>query len=1058
MGSHLNGQRPVCLAAVIACASLLLSACGGNSDSAEGGNQPTELITPKGWELVWSDDFDGNALDEGKWNIQTGDGTAEGIPGWGNNELQTYQADNIAVAGGELIITARSGSVGSHNYTSARINTSGKFDFLYGRVEASIQTPPGKGLWSAFWMLPTDSPYGGWAASGEIDIMEVFSRDPAPYTQAVAHYGMAWPLNVVSYKQYTNYDPADGFHTYALEWDQNELRWFVDGTHYHTIGKDTYWSYYKDEDSNAHMEGGDSAPFDSKFHMLLNLAVGGNLPGDPEPSALPGEMRVDYVRVYKCNFNEATGVGCDGEIDYTDPAVVPPAADSVYTTTYDLYIDQPGPVTFPDVEENLPLSIGVWDNNGALGVLEMPDSAERGTVIDMMTTGGGNMSLFATDTSRQSFFGMGDAADSGDYAGEIQFDLYIDSAGTDLTSAIQVKLDSGFPDLGFVELAIADLPQDEWTRVTVQISDIVHNPGNFGGGPVDMSRVLSLFVLEPTGRAHLRVDNIRLVCGHPEDMGCGMTPPAPPQPTVAEPFDVFVDSVNPVWDVGIAAADSGSGWANYSDGANAANKVQWRQSTSSDTARGQILEVNFAGGDTQGVWFIQSSAGINLGAYTDGYVSFDIRVPDYGENSEGMTMKIDCVFPCTSGDQAIGKVGDGDWETVRIPVSQLVAGGLNLANVNTGIVVFPTTSSQSVPLTFEIANVRWLPGEATLPPDLPGLPGSGASGAIVLFRDGLDPNWALWDCCGGASFAVVADADSSHDMVAEFTFNRSETVSGLMAASAIDAAAIASGGGHLMFDFKASAPPPEGSMWRLKLESAEAATAGEVLLTDHGNPAPNDGWQSYSFPIGEGVLAGVDFSALTLVMVFPDWASQAGAVYRINNVRLVPAEPEIIVETIPLFDDAVSAGWGFFCGVDGLECAVVADRDGSRGMVAEVTFNRSQIVPGFEANPPADASAHEDAKGHLKFDFKMVAPPPEGSTWLLKIESTNSANFAEVSLTDYGNPMPNDTWQSYTFPVSEAPISRVDFSRLRLVLVFPTWASQTGAVYRIDNVRIESGE
>ena len=1056
MRNYSSRPRSLGLAALISCTALLLSACGGNSDSAEGGNQPTEPLTPKGWELVWSDEFDGDSLDQAKWNIQTGNGIAEGIPGWGNNELQYYQADNIAVAGGELIITARQEQVDNQQYTSARINTANKFEFRYGRVEASVQTPIGKGLWSALWMLPTDSPYGGWAAGGEIDIMEVFSRDPQPYTQGVVHYGMAWPLNDFSYKQYSGYDPAAGFHTYALEWDENELRWFVDGNHFHTITNNTYYTYYIDPDTNAHVAGSDSAPFDQKFHMLLNLAVGGNLPGDPVPSAFPGELRIDYVRVYKCNINEATGVGCDGMADLTDPSIERALPDSFYTASYDLYTGQAGPLAFPDVEETVPLNIGVWDNSGALSVLEMMDDDEHGTVIDMMTTGGGNMSLHASDTSRQNFFGMGDSIHPGKFAGEIQFDLYIDSAGTDLDSAIQVKMDSGFPDLGFVQLPIKDLVKDEWTRVTVQISDIVHMRGDFGGGPVDMNRVLSLFVLEPTGRAHLRVDNIRIVCAHPEDKGCGIVPPTPPQPMATDPFDVFVDSVNPVWDVGIAGSDSGTGWENYTDGANPANKAQWRQLTASDPSRGQILEVSFAGGDAQGVWFIQSSAGVDLSAYADGFVSFDIRVADYGDNAEGMTMKIDCVFPCTSGDQLIGKVGDGDWQTVRIPVSQLVSRGLNLANVNTGIVVFPTITSQSTPLTFELDNVRWLPGDPSGPTDPPDIPGSGEP--IVLFEEALQDGWSLWDCCGGASFEIVSDADGDHAMVAEITFNRNETVTGFQAASPVDASAVAAGGGFLTFDFKAVAPPPEGSIWRLKVESVNATTEAEVFLTDHGNPAPNDTWQSYRFPIGEGPLAAVDFSALTLVMVFPDWLGQTGAVYRIDNVRLIPGDvPDTMLELL-VFGDDLAEGWSLWDCCGSATFGIVDDDDASHGRVAEITFNGSETVSGFEASAPVDASDVSAAGGHLKFDFKAVSPPPEGSVWRLKVESADAATAAEVLLTDHGNPAPNDSWQAYSFPIGEGPLSGVDFATLKLVMVFPDWPSQTGAVYRIDNVRFVAGE
>ena len=398
----------------------VLTACGGgNTDPAEGVNTPTTPLTPKGWELAWSDEFDGGALDAAKWNIQTGDGTAEGIPGWGNSELQSYRAGNVTVAGGNLIITARPESVDGRHYTSGRINTAGKLYTRYGRIEASIHVPGGQGLWSAFWLLPTDSPYGSWAAGGEIDIMEVFSRDPNPFTQGVVHYGMAWPLNTFAYMRYSDFDPADGFHTYALEWDEEEIRWFVDGNHFQTITRSTYWTYYKDPETNAHVSGPDSAPFDQPFHLLLNLAVGGNLPGDPVPEAFPAELRVDYVRVYECNIDADIGVGCAGFTDVTDPAVTPSLPDNVYRAVYDLYTNGVGPLLFPDAEDSVPLDIGVYDAGGALTLSETDAGEDRGMVIDVNTSGGGNFSIFPASTDRQTLFGMGSASDPGNYGGEL---------------------------------------------------------------------------------------------------------------------------------------------------------------------------------------------------------------------------------------------------------------------------------------------------------------------------------------------------------------------------------------------------------------------------------------------------------------------------------------------------------------------------------------------------------------------------------------------------------------------------------------------------------------
>ena len=488
---------------------------------------------PQGWELSWADEFDGDALDAGKWNVQTGDGSALGIPGWGNNELQHYQSANVAVADGHLIITARAETAGDRRYTSARINTAGKFAVRYGRVEGRMRTPPGQGLWAAFWMLPSDSPYGGWPASGEIDIMEAFARRPVPFVQGVVHYGMAWPLNVFAAKRYEGVDPADAFHVYALEWDAEQLRWFVDGAHFHTVPNSTYWNYYRDDASNAHRWGPESAPFDQPFHLLLNLAVGGDLPGDPAPDAFPGELRVDYVRVYRCAVDGDTGLGCAGRPAPVDPAVRPTAAERGYQAEYVLYGDAVGPLVvaaargapdgapIPDAQTTVPLRLHVKDAGGALALTDVQDADTRGRVIDLATTSsGGSLAIGAADASRLRLFGMGPVAEA-NLAGEIQFDLYIVGEATDPAAALRVKLDSGAAEAGVAELPVADLPRNEWTTVTVQIGDMVRNPGAAG---VDLGRVRNLFVLEVVGAVRLRLDAVRIRCGHRYRQGCGIAP------------------------------------------------------------------------------------------------------------------------------------------------------------------------------------------------------------------------------------------------------------------------------------------------------------------------------------------------------------------------------------------------------------------------------------------------------------------------------------------------------------------------------------------------------
>jgi beta-glucanase (GH16 family) len=240
--------------------------------------------------LVWSDEFDGAALDPETWFFETGDGTQYGIPGWGNNELEYYLPDNAQLEDGLLKIEARAESVQGFSYTSARINTRDRVAVRYGRIEARIRLPGGQGLWPAFWMLPQDDVYGTWAASGEIDIVEAINLGGAGgnFVHGTIHYGGEWPGNLSSGESYLV--PADArseFHTYAIEWDADEIRWYVNDVMY---AMQNSWS------STA---GPFPAPFDERFYIILNVAVGGNWPGSPDDSTvLPVTMEVDWVRVY----------------------------------------------------------------------------------------------------------------------------------------------------------------------------------------------------------------------------------------------------------------------------------------------------------------------------------------------------------------------------------------------------------------------------------------------------------------------------------------------------------------------------------------------------------------------------------------------------------------------------------------------------------------------------------------------------------------------------------------------------------------------------------------
>ncbi|MDH3652092.1 MAG: glycoside hydrolase family 16 protein, partial [Saprospiraceae bacterium] len=237
-------------------------------------------------QLIWADEFDGTSLDIDNWNHQVGDGCDIGLCDWGNNELQYYKAENTEVGEGTLKIIAKRENVENKVYTSSRLNTKGHSEWTYGRFEARIKLPTGKGIWPAFWMLSSDEPYGSWPQSGEIDIMELIGSEPAT-AHGTLHFGALPPGNRSVSESYILNDGIfnDAFHTFAIEWEEKKISWYVD-------------DYLYASKTNLSL-GGSMWPFDHDFHILLNLAVGGNWPGFPDGSTqFPQTMEVDYVRVY----------------------------------------------------------------------------------------------------------------------------------------------------------------------------------------------------------------------------------------------------------------------------------------------------------------------------------------------------------------------------------------------------------------------------------------------------------------------------------------------------------------------------------------------------------------------------------------------------------------------------------------------------------------------------------------------------------------------------------------------------------------------------------------
>lgn len=276
------------------------------------------------WSLLWADEFNGASLDATNWTADIGTGCPN-LCGWGNAELQYYRSENLAVTGGNLVITAKAESYGGAGYTSGKVHTRGKRTFLYGRVEMRAKLPVGGGMWPAFWMMPQSSVYGGWPQSGEIDIME--SANAMTSVGGTIHYGGTPPNNVYSGGSTSlgGGSFADAFHVYAIEWEPDAIRWYVDGALYYTRTSAQWYS--NGAPSN------DRAPFDQPFYIILNAAVGGYYTGCTSSScittAFPQQYVIDYVRVYQDIPNALPTVAITAPAN----AAVLPAGDIAITAT-----------------------------------------------------------------------------------------------------------------------------------------------------------------------------------------------------------------------------------------------------------------------------------------------------------------------------------------------------------------------------------------------------------------------------------------------------------------------------------------------------------------------------------------------------------------------------------------------------------------------------------------------------------------------------------------------------------------------------------------------------
>ncbi len=523
------------LPAAVACA-VVLAACGAEVATEE----PTETVPTttstaspppepegfhpedQGWELVWSDEFDGDQVDTSKWGYE------ENCWGGGNNELQCYTSrpENVFVEDGFLHIVALKESytgIDGHEdwegvthgrttlpHTSGRIRTKGKADWKYGRIEIRARFPEGQGLWPALWMLPTDSPYGDWAAGGEVDIAEAVNLKTVNgavnhHIHGTLHYGSVWPGNVFSGQTFPlprDENPADVFHVYAIEWEEGEFRWFVDDRHYATQTSDGWYTEFPGYDGKP-VIGLGAAPFDREFHLLMNVAVGGNWPGPPDDkTTFPQQMLVDYVRVYQCSASPEDGIGCG--TSSPDAVVVEGVVptESLFSGAFTGSFD---PASLGDTMEIYgddrvyPWDLDVYSASGGVTLeLVSTEEAGHGDVIQM---------TFETNEA-VAYFQSTDGYDLSDWTeGFVEFDLRVLETGG-ATQGFVMKVDCFFP-CGTGDFRISDPVVGEWTSYSIPIADLLAHSVS----TLDLTNVNTPLVIFPAWGAQrgavMQIDNVR---------------------------------------------------------------------------------------------------------------------------------------------------------------------------------------------------------------------------------------------------------------------------------------------------------------------------------------------------------------------------------------------------------------------------------------------------------------------------------------------------------------------------------------------------------------------
>jgi len=659
------------------------------------------------WKLVFSDEFDGNALDQTKWSYEyncKGNGS----------ELQCYteEHENINVQDGKLHIVARkenfsgpaywndepeydpNDSSKTLPYTSGRIRTLNKGDWLYGRFEVKAKIPQGFGTWPAIWMMPSDAVYGSWPASGEIDIFEAFGSNTPNWGNKIAgtlHYGQACCENFLRAMTGKDFLPPGNniwsdYHIYAFEWEADEMRWYVDHQLYAVQQSNGWFTVYGDDGEKIITN--NRAPFDQHFHMILNLAIDGAAGDSINQTLFPQEMVVDYVRVYQCDLDTATGVGC---ASHTNPSLSPITTTPLLKQKYfaDGTVNQSFSYQSSSYGINLQLEVVGADDKPIAPVIT-PDSAGHNLWALSFDAMGGSGFIRWAPSENALFENAFDMAGLTRF-GQLRFDMLIESL--DENSEIKIGMQSLHGETSYYTLKNSVI--GEWQSISVPYINMV--AGNLDTPGANSGIITKPFIIQTTGAAQLKLNNIQFEC---RAKSCDLKPLVKAKDLYTD-FSIFDDTIDPLWLPAIQTYDS------LVDAA----RLQVRIMDSGEGTRGNIIDAQWPNATGQiSLFYLQSRIPRNAAAFVeDGYLSFDIKVLSYGSNTQGLQAGVWCGWPCGSHNLDLPDIpADGNWHTIAVPIKDFLGWGtLDLSKVVEPFVIFPTLDNQRG-VHIQVDNIRWI--------------------------------------------------------------------------------------------------------------------------------------------------------------------------------------------------------------------------------------------------------------------------------------------------------------------------------------------------------------